>query len=385
MRMMSQFQSAETLVATMAPSEPVYCFHPEPARAAAKLFLEEFPGDTLFAVKTNPSKHILNVLYDAGITHFDTASIAEIALVNETLHDPTCYFMHPVKSREAIEAACRYGVDTFIVDCSQEIAKIDSHVPSRDGIVIVVRLATSHASAHYELSSKFGASKDEAVELLEIATSYGYQVGVAFHVGSQIMDTDAYKQSLLLAKDVCERANVSIVCLDVGGGFPGQYGMANTPTTKECIDEIVAGSSWIPEDCRLLCEPGRGLSVEAESLITQVHLRKDDSIYLNDGLYGSLVDEQYRLRLPHRMVRSREFSSEVKPFTVFGPTCDSIDVFSSPLYLPENVSEGDWIEFGRIGAYGSACRSHFNGFFPDTFVEVEEEFDMADRIIGGRE
>jgi ornithine decarboxylase len=38
------------------------------------------------------------------------------------------------------------------------------------------------------------------------------------------------------------------------------------------------------------------------------------------------------------------------------------------------VAEGDWLEFGCIGAYGTACRTHFNGFFADTFVAVENDF-----------
>jgi len=123
-----------------------------------------------------------------------------------------------------------------------------------------------------------------------------------------------------------------------------------------------------------MCEPGRALCVDGESLITQVHLRKDDALYLNDGMYGSFIEEKYNLHLPVRPVAIRNFSSEQQEYTLYGPTCDSLDIFPRRVSLPVDLEEGDWIEFDRIGAYGAACRTHFNGFFADTFVEVTSNF-----------
>jgi len=54
-----------------------------------------------------------------------------------------------------------------------------------------------------------------------------------------------------------------------------------------------------------------------------------------------------------------------------GPTCDSLDKFLCQFSLPADVHEGDWLEFDRIGAYSNACATHFNGFYPKTFVGVE--------------
>ena len=55
-----------------------------------------------------------------------------------------------------------------------------------------------------------------------------------------------------------------------------------------------------------MCEPGRALCVDGESLITQVHLRKDEALYLNDGMYGSFIEEKYNLHC--RSGRSRRGS-----------------------------------------------------------------------------
>ena len=80
-----------------------------------------------------------------------------------------------------------------------------------------------------------------------------------------------------------------------------------------------------------------------------------------------------RIQMPVRLVRlDGEPSATTRDFTVGGPTCDSIDVLPFPFRLPDDVREGDWIEIDQIGAYGSALRTQFNGFFPDTFVEIAD-------------
>ena len=38
--------------------------------------------------------------------------------------------------------------------------------------------------------------------------------------------------------------------------------------------------------------------------------------------------------------------------------------------LAEDVREGDWIEIDQVGAYSFALATRFNGFYPETFVEV---------------
>jgi len=65
-------------------------------RQTAQRFLELFPGRVLYAVKCNPHPSVLRALYSAGIRHFDTASLPEIALIREKFPDAGAYFMHPV-------------------------------------------------------------------------------------------------------------------------------------------------------------------------------------------------------------------------------------------------------------------------------------------------
>lgn len=51
----------------------------------------------------------------------------------------------------------------------------------------------------------------------------------------------------------------------------------------------------------------------------------------------------------------------IHSITVFGPTCDSMDVLSRGVLLPK-MEVGDWMYFQNMGAYTSAAASIFNGF-----------------------
>jgi len=59
----------------------------------------------------------------------------------------------------------------------------------------------------------------------------------------------------------------------------------------------------------------------------------------------------------------KEKDDGLYPSTVFGPTCDSIDVVARSVLLPK-MSMGDWLYFQNMGAYTSAAASDFNGFTP---------------------
>ena len=93
---------ASAVVSALSPDEPVILNRPQAAARAARFFVEKFPGKSLYAVKANPSPELLRVLWGAGITHFDVASIAEVRQVRNALPDAVLCFMHPVKPAAAI-------------------------------------------------------------------------------------------------------------------------------------------------------------------------------------------------------------------------------------------------------------------------------------------
>lgn len=48
--------------------------------------------------------------------------------------------------------------------------------------------------------------------------------------------------------------------------------------------------------------------------------------------------------------------------SVWGPTCDSIDVVCPVTQLPRTLQVGDWLAFENMGAYTLCAASQFNGF-----------------------
>jgi ornithine decarboxylase len=366
------------MVETLQPSYPVYCLRPHMLRQAAQKFLDLFPGRVLYAIKCNPHPAVVRILYDAGIRHFDTASLPEIAQVRESLPDAGAYFMHPVKGRAVIQNAFRvYNVDTFVVDHMDELTKILDETDGGAGITIVVRINTPPAEGTlYHLADKFGAGVDDAAAMLKEARSQGCQVGLAFHVGSQCIAPGAYAAALALCGEVLEKAKVPLQYLDVGGGFPAPYLGVNLPPLEEFMSEIEEGVAALKlrRDCVLMCEPGRALVAEAMSVVTQVQLRKGNRLYINDGVYGSFSEMVTgKIRLPARAYRrGGEVGGDAEDFILNGPTCDSLDVLPGEFRLPGEIREGDWIEIDRIGAYSNAVATRFNGFYPETLVIVND-------------
>lgn len=380
---MPKFSSVPEMVRRTSPLVPVHCIRHYAIKAAVTWFADNFPGKVIYAVKTNPDARVLKTLYKSGIRDFDVASLAEIALVHKLFPDAKLHFMHSVKSRDSIEKAYRdYGVRHFALDSVYELEKIQEATGKAKDLGLHVRVAIPNTHAEIDLSGKFGILPAEAIGLLKKARKSAKYLGVCFHVGSQCMHPTAYSSALMLVKDIVAKAKVKVDVLDVGGGFPSVYPGMVPPPLSSYMDEIKETISLMNLDskCELWCEPGRALVAEAGSLVVQVDLRKGNSLYINDGTYGSLFDAgQPGFIFPVQAIRPGvNLSKEpMMPFSFYGPTCDSMDYMQGPFYLPASINEGDWIEIGQLGAYGSTLRTRFNGFYSDTIVDVEDEPMMS--------
>ena len=166
--------------------------------------------------------------------------------------------------------------------------------------------------------------------------------------------------------------------LNVGGGFPIRYPPAPPPGLEAylaTIREAFAAEAAFAET-ELVAEPGRALVGEAASLIVRVEMRRGRAIYINDGLYGALMDLRLTPGLnPPVALRhpgGPAPSSQMMDFTVYGPTCDSLDVLPLPWRLLSDLAEGDWIEVGQMGAYASAFATNFNGARREILVAVAD-------------
>jgi len=364
-------------IAKTRPVQPVTLLRPHAAHRAARFFIEQFPGRSLYAVKANPSPDLLKILWDAGITHYDVASMGEVRLVAQTLPEAELCFMHPVKAEEAIaEAYFEHGVRTFSLDTMEELEKIVRATRGAADLNLLVRLQVSSKHAKYSLASKFGAEPAELKALLFAARQAADALGICFHVGSQAMSPAAYADAMERVRDAIVEAAVTVDIVDVGGGFPSTYPGMEPPPLETYFQVIHAAFEALPisYSAELWCEPGRALCAEYASLIVRVEKRRGNELYINDGAYGALFDAAHvGWRFPVTLLRDKPSRAKAMGFSFYGPTCDDLDHMAGPFELPADVEAGDYVEIGMLGAYGCAMRTRFNGFGVEAFEVVDDE------------
>jgi ornithine decarboxylase len=385
-----RYPTIEAAVKALRPSQPVQCMHPRNLTSAAHVFLEEFPGLSFYAVKSNPDPYVLQRLHAAGIRHFDVASLNEIKLLRGLFADAHLAFLHPVKSREAIRAAYfEYGVRDFVLDSREELDKIREETGNAADLALIVRLAMPRGSAACSLAGKFGAGPELAAGLLREVAQSAAETGLSFHVGSQTLDPASYAAAIQKAGEAMRAAGVALAIFDIGGGFPVPgLGMEVPPLADffAVIKDEVAKLN-LPENCRLWSEPGRALSGTAATLLARIELRKGDALYLNDGSFGNMFEVcSMGWKNAVRLIRAPRKAGPAPaktlvPFRFFGPTCDTVDVMPGPFFLPEDAGEGDWIAIECMGAYMAASQSRFNGFYSDLKIEVAP---APPRLVPGR-
>ena len=379
---MRKFKSVNELVNTLKPDYPVYCIRSEEIRKSVKFFKENFPGKILYAVKTNSHEKVIKQIVSNGINDFDVASLNEIKLIHKINPKVNLHFMHTVKSKESISSAYfNYGVKSFSLDNKDELRKILDATNRAKDLKLFVRIAISNEHAEIDLSRKFGALPSEALGLVRLCREHSKKLGISFHVGSQCMHKISYTKGIKEIESIIKKTKINPDIINLGGGFPAIYPDLKPEPLINYMKEIKKSLSNLKLDKlpEIICEPGRAIVAESGSTIVKVLLRKKQSLYLNDGTYGTLFDAGVpNFILPTKMITNgRVQSKKLTAFNFFGPTCDSLDYMKGPFLLPNNIKEGDYIEIGQLGAYGLTFRTNFNGFYSNEIFEVNDKPIMS--------
>jgi ornithine decarboxylase len=337
-----------------------------------------------YAVKANADTAIVKTLYEAG-SSFDVASLPEFHIVYRYIkHLPKkprqdwiwdkIIYANPIKAVETLRELNAYK-PLVTYDNHEEINKIKQYAPLAG---LVLRMKVPNTGAMVELSSKFGAAPGEAVDLILAADKAGLVVeGLSFHVGSQTTNFENYVAALNLAanlfKEAGDRGYTKMNLLDIGGGFPAPYDDSVKPFRELASIINRELDRLFPKNIQILAEPGRFLVATAAVAISKIIGKavRDGKLcyYINDGVYhtfsGVIFDHcQYHLKSLRRGPR--------QICSVFGPTCDALDVVSMAEQLPANLELGDLLYSENIGAYSHASSTWFNGFPPASVVHVNQ-------------
>jgi len=337
-----------------------------------------------YAVKANPDPAIVKTLFETGAS-FDVASMPEFRIVYEYIKDlpdkqrqdwiwDKIIYANPIKANETLQELNPYK-PLVTYDNYEEIRKIKKHAPQAG---LALRLKVLNTGAMVELSSKFGASPGEAVDMILAADKAGLTVeGISFHVGSQTTNFGNYVAAINLAanifKEAKDRGYTKMNLLDIGGGFPAPYDDSVKPFRELAgiINREI--NRLFPKNIQILAEPGRFLCATAATAVSKIIGKavRDGKLcyYINDGVYhtfsGVIFDHCH-----YHMKSFKRGPTQI--CSVFGPTCDALDVVSMAEELPGDLQLGDLLYSEQIGAYSHASSTHFNGFPPANVVHINQ-------------
>jgi ornithine decarboxylase len=325
-----------------------------------------------YAIKCNPNPVLLEVLASLG-ANFDCASENEIKMVIEITKDPTrIIFANPCKMTSQIRYARSNDVDLMTFDCEEELYKIKLFHPYAK---LILRLAVDDSNSLCKFNVKFGCHLDQVEELLTIAKTLKLDVtGFSFHVGSGCTSVENFYEAIRdcrKATDIAARLDIRVQMIDIGGGFPGIdtairfediAQRINAGLTEFFGDELESGK------IQFIAEPGRYFAQRSHTLVLNVIGKKIKMVenektivyYLNDGVYGSFNCIYFDHNKP-TILPFNERDGKLYKSILFGPTCDSIDLISGDIMLPE-LAIGEWVYVENFGAYTLASSSGFNGF-----------------------
>jgi ornithine decarboxylase len=372
-RFIDPFQPSEVRRLVREFGSPLLILDCERVRVQFRKLKKALPHVALhYALKPLPHPAVVRTVIEEG-GFLDLATTGEVQLVEKLGVAPErCIHTHPIKRPADIENALAYGVRIFVADNPDEIAKFAAH---RESAQLLLRVSFRSPGAVCDLSRKFGCDPEAALDLARLAARLGIAVrGLSFHAGSQTPDAGKHVEALeacakLMAAARRERLGI-FDTLDIGGGFPIDYGQPVQEIGRFCAP-LRAAIARLPKRVRVIAEPGRYIVGPAAIGVASVMGRAQREghwwYYLDDGLYGSYSGQLYdHARYPVEPLRD---GGERLPSVLAGPTCDSIDVIAENLMLPQ-LKAGDLIVGRAMGAYTRASATEFNFFPRPTVVAV---------------
>jgi len=322
-----------------------------------------------YVVKANPDPRVLKTLIEENVG-FEIASISELDLLL-SLGVPAAgiYYSNPIKSRASIEYAASKGVEWYVLDSVEELHKILS---VKSDAKMYLRIDTPNIGSDWPLAGKFGTHTAETKDIIhEAAKLKADLAGVTFHVGSQCRNPQNWRVGIERATKVFEEMRhlgLTPRLLNIGGGYPVRH-VKPIPSIEVIGDVVNAAISDLPEDIRVMAEPGRYLVSDAAYFVCRVAGTATRNgkrwMYWDAGVFGGLIEVTEGLR--YEILSDRQGAGI--PWSIGGPTCDSVDILLRDEILPEDIQEGDFIYVPNAGAYTTAYASNFNGFpLPEVVV-----------------
>jgi diaminopimelate decarboxylase len=329
------------------------------------------PHQVCYAVKANSNLAVLQVLAQLG-AGFDIVSGGELLRVLRAGGAADKIVFSGVgKTESEMRLALEAGIGCFNVESEAELHALNAAalgLQRRAPIAFRVNPDVD-AKTHPYISTglkqnKFGVDIATAGRLYAEADKLpGIEVvGVASHIGSQLLDISPYLDALdrvLALVDRLETAGITLRHLDIGGGLGVRY-KDETPTEPaewaRAFLPRLAGRSL-----KLFTEPGRAIAGNAGILVTRVELLKpgeEKDFAVVDAAMNDLIRPTlYQAWMNIIPVAPRK-EARVRRYDVVGPVCESGDWLGKDRELA--IEPGDLLAIRTAGAYGFTMSSNYN-------------------------
>lgn len=320
-----------------------------------------------FSVKSLSNISILKLINDMGCG-FDVVSGGELRRALHIGANPQKIIFSGVgKSYDEILMGVHNKILSFNIESESELHRIEKIASSEKKVADVsIRFNPEVDSGGHEYiktgrkGDKFGISSEETI--LKIAnyiysSSHLRLVGLACHIGSQILDLQSYKSTARNIKELSlkiKKIGNKLEFLDLGGGLGIPYDKDETPSPENLISIIEEELKDVDE--KIILEPGRSISGNAGILLTMVEYIKDEFLIIDAAMNDLLRPALYNAK--HDVWSLTESYSNNKKWTIVGPVCESSDIIAKDHVI--NADEGDILAIKTAGAYGFVMASNYN-------------------------
>ena len=218
---------------------------------------------------------------------------------------------------------------------------------------------------------KFGINNlDETIELAKyIRDSKNLEmVGLACHIGSQILNLKSYEMASKKTIDLATKINklgIDLQFFDMGGGLGVPYLDESPPHPKELISMLE--EVFVNRNEKLILEPGRSISANAGVLLTKVEYIKDNFAIVDAAMNDLIRPALYGAK--HDIWNLKNKTNAMKKYNVVGPICESSDFLGKDILL--DIAEDDLLCIKTAGAYGFVMSSNYNSRLRSAEVLVD--------------
>lgn len=328
----------------------------------------------VYATKAFLCKAMARLAYEEGML-LDVASGGEMHVALQAGVPADALTLHGNnKSTAELRAAIETGVRYIVVDCDEELDRLEAlHHEGLPAPRVVLRITPGvHAHTHEYIAtgqddSKFGfnlgagdaaravdrARRSAAVEL----------VGVHCHIGSNVFAVDSFARAAEVMAGFATPLDLPELIL--GGGLGVAYvGGEEAPTITEWGRVLLDACRSLGVTSRISVEPGRSIVASAAITVYTVgtikHIPNVRTYIAVDGgmsdnprpvLYGS----GYEAFAPQRVLAKRSLRARL-----VGKHCESGDVLIFDAALPADLAVGDLLATPVTGAYGHSMASNYN-------------------------